>query len=331
MHRIGDLIVRILLTGLLLSAVVAWPGCRRSATKAPPANVEIRQVALVTTAAQGSGFDQACLVAFKRLSDPGVQFRHYTADPRDAAGAVRQAAEDGAAVVLVAGQDLLEAAAEAAPRFPAVRVVCLGATDVAYKVESAVIHLDQASYLCGLLAGTASQTRQTAAVGDHRGPFQDAVLAGFAHGTRQSGPQRVSESVFAEDASADAVGVVARRAIRDGADMILDATGQPEAVAAAVAERPNVFLFGTLVDRSVAFPNRVIASAVIDFDAMLRAAISRARQGGWAGRVDHGLADGVVQLKLNSALSDRLPKDALARVAEAERAFRDGVPTTGPQ
>ncbi|MDD4889567.1 MAG: BMP family ABC transporter substrate-binding protein [Phycisphaerae bacterium] len=319
MRRICLVLLTLLAT---LVALAALPACRKH--EPVGRSNAVRQVALIAPEPGDHDFSSLCRTAFEHLSSQGVRTNVYLSQPDAAREAAVQAGKDGADVIIFAGPDFLEAAGHATEIMPNVRIVCVGAAGLAPHVESVVLRADQAAYLSGLAAGACTQTRRVAAVGNERGQLQEPLVAAFVRGARDWGSNVMPETLFAAQTQPDAVGQAARTVIHDGADMIFNASRRPAAVFTAAADSPNVFAFESWSDLSSLAPKILIASGVVDFDAVFAGILQRTRAASRLDTVEHSLADGVVRWQVNPALADRLGEDARKRIAEAEREIKAG-------
>src|SRR5690606_4785308 len=192
-------------------------------------------------------------------------------------------------------------------------------------------HLDQATYLAGVVAASMSKTGRAGCVGGIKLPVIRTTFEGFTAGARSVKPDFVVaeaytgsfEDVAAAKAATDAL-------IAQGADFVLQNADAAGLGVFQSAKSHGVFAFGTNRDQSDVAPDTVLASAVIDIPRAFLQIAKEVQEKRFTGRVvEEGLANGVIDFVVNPKLADRIPPEVAQRVADAKAKIASGALKVG--
>jgi len=262
----------------------------------------------------------------------GAEVRHAeTRTPAEFEEGFRDFAERGFALVFGHGFEYQEAAAKVAADYPDTIFITTSGDTVRPNVAPMVFELEQATYLCGVLAARMTETGATGLVGGIDLPSIRSTFTAFKGGVAATRPDvRVREVFIGNFDDTAAAREAALALMEEGADLLLhQANDAGRGVFRAVAERAaagqRVFAFGTNRNQNEMAPEVVLASATLDIPAAFVEVARRVRDGRFVAEpIRLGLAQGIVALEINDGLRDQIPAAALAEVAALEAKIRSG-------
>ncbi len=171
--------------------------------------------------------NQAAKEGLDRLAAAsGLELLFLQASPENCRDAITKADQEAFSLIVLLGEEFLPIASDMARILQSSRLVCIGPEEASGNVEVVSLRLDQAAYLCGVLAGLSTQTQRWAMVGDELSQLQESTLAAFENGARSVNRRYHASRLFAHDGSAAAIQQAVNAAISNGADMIFQATGR---------------------------------------------------------------------------------------------------------
>ncbi|WP_157016118.1 BMP family protein [Mesorhizobium xinjiangense] len=185
-------------------------------------------------------------------------------------------------------------------------------------------YIQDASYLSGIIAGAMTKSKNIGMVGGFPIPEVNRLMHAFMAGVREIAPDakfqvsfigswfdppKAKETAFAQiDAGADI--------------MYAERFGVSDA-----AQEKGVLAIGNVIDTQADYPETVVASALWHFEPTLEHAIAEVK-GGTFKATDYGLysfmKEGGCSLAPLGTFEGKVPDDALALVAEKEKAIKDG-------
>ena len=243
----------------------------------------------------------------------------------------RDFAGRGFALVFGHGFEYQEAAAKVGAEFPGTIFITTSGNTLRRNVAPMVFELEQATYLCGLLAARMTRTGTVGLVGGIDLPSIRSTFLAFRAGVKAVGPEvRVREVFIGNFDDTAAAREAALALLEEGADVILhQANDAGRGVFRAVAESAQagerLYAFGTNRNQNEMAPDVVLASATLEIAAAFVEVARRVRDGKFVAEpLRLGLDDGIVRLEINPRLRDRIPAAALAEVARAETRIRSG-------
>ncbi len=321
---------------ILLSAglIATLAACRRGESGGESAGADDAadafKVALVTPGPVSDGgwnasaFDGLMLV--KR--ELGAQVSTVqTGNPAEFEQAFRDYALQSYALVFGHGFEFQDAALGVGARYRGTSFVVSSGSVEAKNVASLTFHLDEATYLAGIVAASLSKSGKAGCVGGIKLPVILATFAGFEAGARSVRPDFQVTTVYTgsfEDVAAAKAATDAL--IAQGADFVLQNADAAGLGVFQSAKEHGVYAFGTNRDQSEVAPDTVLGSAVISIPQAFLEIAREVKEKRFVGRVvAEGLSNGTVSFVLNPKLADRVPPEVLARVAAAERDIRSGA------
>jgi len=168
--------------------------------------------------------------------------------------------------------------------------------------------IEEAAYLAGMVAGTATRSNRIGFIGGMELPPIVRGYRGWLNGARAANPRVESRIAYLNTFDDVAAGREAALAmIRLGVDMLHHNADQAAlGIFQAVKESPGVYGFGANLDQSALAPDRVLGSVVIDLPRAFLAIAREVKEGEFAPRVEtFGLAGGVLRYQENPALTGR--------------------------
>ncbi len=254
-----------------------------------------------------------------------------TRTPAEFEEGFRDYASSGYAVVFGHGFEYQEAAAKVGAEYPATLFITTSGSTVRDNVAPMVFELEQATYLCGVLAARMTETGTLGLIGGRDLPSIRSTFLAFRAGVEAADPAvRVREVFIGNFEDVAAAREAARALLAEGADFLLHQAndagrGVFRAVREWAAAGHRVFAFGTNRNQNAMAPDVVIASATLDIPAAFVEVARRAREGRFRPEpLRLGMADGIVHLELNPKLADRIPLEVNGELADLEQRIRAG-------
>ncbi len=291
-------------------------------------------VALLTPGSiADGGWNAGAYDGLLRIRDElGAEVRHVeTRTPAEFEEGFRDFASRGFALVFGHGFEYQEAAARVAAEYPDTVFVTTSGDTVRANVAPIVFELEQATYLCGVLAARLSRSGRVGLVGGMEIPSIRSTFTAFRGGAEAARPDiRVSEVFIGNFDDSAAAREAATALLEEGADLLMhQANDAGRGVFRAVADRAAaghvVFAFGTNRNQNAMAPEVVLASATLDIPGALLSVARRVLERRFeAAPIRLGMADGIVALELNEGLSDRISPELAAELRELEARIRSG-------
>ena len=293
------------------------------------------QVALLTPGSiADGGWNQGAYDGLRRIeAELGAKISHVeTRTPAAFEEGFRDYASRGYDLVFGHGFEYQEAAAKVAAEYPKTIFVTTSGSTVRANVAPMVFELEQATYLCGLLAGRASRTGVVGMIGGIKLPSIESTFLAFRAGVLQGRPDaKLRESWIGNFDDSAAAREAAKALLEEGADFLIhQANDAGRGVFQAVSERAAagepVYAFGTNRDQSAMAPSVVIASATLDLPGAFVEVARRVKDGRFEARpLRLGMNEGVVAFVWNPALESRVPEALRAELRDVEGRIRSGA------
>jgi basic membrane lipoprotein Med (substrate-binding protein (PBP1-ABC) superfamily) len=293
------------------------------------------RVALLTPGSVADGgWNQGAYQGLRRIErELGASVSHVeTKTPGEFEEGFRDYASRGYALVFGHGFEYQEAAAEVAAEFPRTIFVTTSGSTVRDNVAPMVFELEQATYLCGIVAARMSQTGVVGMVGGRRIPSIESTFLAFRAGVeRHREGAQVRESWIGNFDDTAAAREAALALLEEGADFLIhQANDAGRGVFQAASERAKagraVYVFGTNADQSAMAPDVVIASATLDLPGAFVEVARRVKEERFrAEPLRLGTREGVVALVWNPALGERVPEAVRDEVAATLERIRAGA------
>ncbi len=298
-----------------------------------PAASRFRVALLTPGSINDGGWNSGAYQGLKRIeTELGAEVRHVeTRSPADFEEGFRDFASRGFALVFGHGFEYQEAAARVGAEAPDTIFITTSGDTVRANVAPMVFELEQATFLCGVLAARLSESRLVGLVGGMDLPSIRSTFVAFRAGVERTRPEVSVREVFLGNFDDVPAAREAALALLDqGADLLLhQANDAGRGVFRAVEERAaagrRVYAFGTNANQNEMAPAVVLGSATLDIPGALLAVARRVAQGEFrAEPLRLGMREGVVALELNPALADRIPEPLRAELAQLEARIRSG-------
>ncbi len=215
-----------------------------------------------------------------------------------------------------------------ARQYPRTIFVITSGERVRGNVVPLIFRIHEATYLCGLIAGTLTQTGKIGFIGGMELPPIKLGYEGWLQGARAARPGVQSRIVYLNTFDDAAAGKEAALAmIRLGVDQLHhNADAAALGIFAAARENPGVAVYGANQDQAPLAPDNVVASAAIDLPLAMRLLVAQVQAGTFQPRVESfGLESGVIRLAVNAAMQHRWPAGLAARVAAARDSIIAGT------
>jgi basic membrane protein A len=314
----------------LVLAGLALLGCERGA----PDGADFSVALLTPGSIADGGWNAGAFEGLRAIErELGATVRHVeTHTPAEFEEGFRDFASRGFALVFGHGFEYQEAAAKVGAEFPETVFVTTSGNTLRRNVAPMVFELEQATYLCGVLAARMTRTDTLGLIGGIDLPSIRSTFVAFRAGVEATRPGvRVREVFIGNFDDVAAAREAALALLEEGADLLLHQTndagrGVFRAVSDRAAAGARVFAFGTNRNQNAMAPEVVLASATLDIPAALLEVARRVH----AGRFEPeplrlGLAEQIVALELNPGLRDGIPAEVLGELQELEARIRSGA------
>jgi basic membrane protein A len=251
-------------------------------------------------------------VQVKSPSEFEEQFRAYAAK--------------GTSLVFGHGFEFQDAAERVAKEYPKTVFVTTSGSRTAPNLAPIVFELEQAAYLCGLLAGRTTKTGKAGMVGGVELPSIKSTFLAFEGGFKAAREAGTATSVFTGSFEDVAGAKAASLALADkGADSLFQNADAAALGVFKAAEERKIAAFGTNKDQNTLSPS-ILASAVIDMPRAFAETAKRVKTGTFDGKpLRYGLGSGVVSFVLSPAAS--VPQPVRDELKAAEEKIRAGTLT----
>jgi basic membrane lipoprotein Med (substrate-binding protein (PBP1-ABC) superfamily) len=185
-------------------------------------------------------------------------------------------------------------------------------------------YIQDASYLTGIVAGAMTKKKSIGMVGGYPIPEVNRLMNAFMAGVKETAPDTKFQVAFIGSwFDPPKAKETAFAQIDAGADIMY---AERFGVSDAAKER-GVLAIGNVIDTQPDYPDTVVASALWHFEPTLDAAI-KAVQGGSFKAEDYGtysfMKAGGCSLSPLGTFEGKVPADVVAKVAEKEKAIKDG-------
>jgi basic membrane protein A len=295
---------------------------------------DVFRVALLTPGSiADGGWNAGAYEGLMQIRDQlGAEVRHVeTRTPAEFEEGFRDFAARGFDLIFGHGFEYQEAAAKVAAEYPDTIFITTSGNTLRPNVAPMVFELEQAIYLCGVMAGRMTETGTLGLVGGIDLPSIRSTFIAFRGGARDARPDVVVRDVFIGNFDDTAAAREAAWALlEEGADLLLhQANDAGRGVFLAVSERARsgarVFAFGTNRNQNDMAPDVILASATIDIPAAFVEVAKRVRNGTFRPEpMRLGMNEGIVALVINPRLRDRIPVGVLDELAKLEQEIRSG-------
>lgn len=235
-------------------------------------------------------------------------------------------------LIFAHGFEYQDAALRAGEEFPDMTIVVSSGGRISDNVRSLIFHLEEGSYLAGMMAGGLTRSRVVGMVGGVAIPPAQGTFRAFEAGAWAIDPDiEVLEAFIGSWDDVAAAREAAAAQLNRGADVLVHNTdaasfGVFQAVREANADEGPVWAIGMNRDQNDVAPEVIAGSAAIDIPRAFLRVANRFLAGDLpSGAFDLSLDENVVDFIVNPAVLDRIPAELLARINEARTAIREGA------
>ncbi|MGB3502762.1 MAG: BMP family protein [Mesorhizobium sp.] len=185
-------------------------------------------------------------------------------------------------------------------------------------------YIQDASYLTGIIAGAMSKTKKIGMVGGFPIPEVNRLMHAFMAGVKETAPDATFQVAFIGSwFDPPKAKETAFAQIDAGADiMYAERFGVSDA-----AKEKGVLAIGNVIDTQADYPETVVASALWHFEPTLDKAIAEVKAGTFKA-ADYGaysfMKEGGCSIAPLGTFEGKVPADVMAKVAEREKAIKDG-------
>ncbi|WP_274630309.1 BMP family protein [Arvimicrobium flavum] len=185
-------------------------------------------------------------------------------------------------------------------------------------------YIQDASYLSGIIAGAMTKSKNIGMVGGYPIPEVNRLMNAFMAGVKESAPDtKFQVSFIGSWFDPPKAKETAFAQIDGGADLLYaERFGVSDA-----AKEKGVLAIGNVIDTQAEYPDTVVASALWHFEPTLDHAIAQVKAGTFKAE-DYGLYSfmkaGGCSLAPLGTFDGKVPEEAKAKVAEKEKAIKDG-------
>ncbi len=185
-------------------------------------------------------------------------------------------------------------------------------------------YIQDASYLTGIIAGAMSKSKNIGMVGGYPIPEVNRLMHAFMAGVKESTPDAKFQVAFIGSwFDPPKAKETAFAQIDGGADLLYaERFGVSDA-----AKEKGALAIGNVIDTQADYPDTVVASALWHFEPTLDKALAEIKAGTFKA-ADYGLysfmKEGGCSLAPLGTFEGKVPADVMAKVAEKEKAIKDG-------
>lgn len=185
-------------------------------------------------------------------------------------------------------------------------------------------YIQDASYLTGIIAGAMTKSKKIGMVGGFPIPEVNRLMHAFMAGVKESAPDTTFQVAFIGSwFDPPKAKETAFAQIDGGADLLYaERFGVSDA-----AKEKGVLAVGNVIDTQKDYPDTVVASALWHFEPTLNHAIAQVKAGTFKAE-DYGMysfmKEGGCSIAPLGTFEGKVPAEIMAKVAEKEKAIKDG-------
>jgi basic membrane lipoprotein Med (substrate-binding protein (PBP1-ABC) superfamily) len=315
----------------VIFAIFAISGCSKNSPQAASSDTDSNdfKVALLTPGpVSDAGWNASAYDGLKSIETHlGAKTAMVqTASPADFEDAFRDFASRGFKLVFGHGFEYTDTALRVAKLYPGTTFVVTSGSGSSTNVASVTFKIEEAAYVLGVLAGSASKSGVAGAVGGIELPAIRLTFDGYRRGFVTARPDgKVLTSFIGSFEDVGAAKEAALAQISRGADFIFhnaDAAGLGVFQAAA---QSKVFAFGSNRNQNDIVPDAVLASAVTDIPGAFLRIATEVKSGTFKpAMIEYGMKDSMVEVVFNARLTAKIDPRAIERANAATRDIVEG-------
>jgi basic membrane protein A len=250
-----------------------------------------------------------------------VEFEVSNASQREQA--LRRFAEDGRNPIVMAGFSWAEALDKVAVDFPDLNFAIIDMVVDKPNVRSLVFKEQEGSYLVGIMAGMASQSKKVGFVGGMDIPLIRRFGCGYVGGAKAAGATDVIQNMTGDTPAAwndpTKGGEIAKTQIDQGADVIYAAAGGTGVGVLQAAADAGKLGIGVDSNQNGLQPGKVLTSMLKRVDVAVYNAFMDGKNGTFKGGInDLGLKEGGVDFAMDDNNKALVTPEMLAAVEKAK-------------
>jgi basic membrane protein A len=250
-----------------------------------------------------------------------VEFEVSNASQREQA--LRRFAEDGRNPIVMTGFSWAESLDKVATDFPETQFAIVDMVVDKPNIRSIVFKEQEGSYIVGLLAGMASQTKKVGFIGGMDIPLIRRFGCGYVGGAKAAGATDVIQNMTGDTPAAwndpTKGGEIAKTQIDQGADVIYAAAGGTGVGVLQAAADAGKLGIGVDSNQNGLQPGKVLTSMLKRVDTAVYGAFMDAKDGKLKGGInDLGLKEGGVDYALDENNKDLITPEMKAAADKAK-------------
>ena len=260
--------------------------------------------------------------AEKFKAETGIEYRDFEIqNDAQREQALRKFAEEGNNPIVMAGFSWAAALEKIAVEFPDTKFAIIDMVVDKPNVRSVVFKEQEGSYVVGVLAALASQSKKVGFVGGMNIPLISAFGCGYVGGAKSAGATQVFENMIGDTPEAwgnkPKATEIAKTQMDQGADVIYAAAGGAGLGALEAAADAGKLGIGVDSNQNHLFPGKVLTSMLKRVDVAVYNSFTDAKNGKFTPGVNViGLADGGIDYAMddnNKSLVDDAMKAAVEK------------------
>jgi basic membrane lipoprotein Med (substrate-binding protein (PBP1-ABC) superfamily) len=275
-----------------------------------------------------NGWNALAYDGLKKIEkDLGAQVSNQEAKtPAEIEEGFRSYGANGYTLAFGHGFEFSDPAKKIGAQFPNTIFITTSGSAVSSNVAPMVFELEQATYLCGMIAARESKTGKAGLVGGRNIPSIASTFLAFTAGAHAVNPKfDVKEIYTGNFDDLGAAKLATLTLINDGCDFIFHQANEAGRGVFQACQERKVRCFGSNKDQKDLAPDVIVASAVVDVPSALVQVARRVHDHQFRPEQQRlGMKDGVISLVWNDALKTAISPATLAEVQKSEQDIRDG-------
>ncbi|MBU2108467.1 MAG: BMP family ABC transporter substrate-binding protein [Alphaproteobacteria bacterium] len=263
--------------------------------------------------------------AEKFKSETGVEYVEFeVSNASQREQALRRFAEDGRNPIVMTGFSWAESLDKVATDFPDLQFAIVDMVVDKPNIRSIVFKEQEGSYIVGMLAGMASETKKVGFIGGMDIPLIRRFGCGYVGGAKAAGATEVIQNMTGDTPAAwndpTKGGEIAKTQIDQGADVIYAAAGGTGVGVLQAAADAGKLGIGVDSNQNGLQPGKVLTSMLKRVDTAVYGAFMDAKDGKLAGGInDLGLKEGGVDYAMDDNNKDLITAE-MKEAAEKAKA-----------
>jgi basic membrane protein A len=319
---------------LMLAASLLVAGCGSSDKKAEaPKQQKIKVALVLPSTVDDLAWSQSMHEALKKMQDKmgkdnmELAVSERMGKPVDAGAAIRQYATQGFDIIIAHGAQYQSVVKEIAPEFPKTTFAYGTGFQTAANIFAYDPQAQEGAYLLGLLAGKMTKSKVVGIVGPVEAGDAIKYNKGFQLGVAAANTDAKTRIAYTGSFNEIVkAGEIAKTHMDAGADILTGSSQQAVGAIKAAASKPGTYWLSTDMDQSTVAPDAVLASQVYNWEQVLNKIFDLRKKGTLGGQhLTLSFADGMLDLKYNPKLADKVPQDVKDAVEKAKKDITAGT------